>query len=235
MERDCSSTRKARSISRSPTGRADSADRQFETAGVSSTSALTHHEQRVDPRRQPILLPGGDETRAWTECYEWVVPLADDLYDEYLHDLEKEGLGGHAAKPRHAVHDDLCNRRVNNVVLLARSFENEAIIGKGCDNVPAISHRSQPHGLGQSFGVLREHDGDVGRGDRNTLRRSERTRDRPSLQLRRGEIAEELLRPPLARPRPLSGSTRAASSSWRSGAAAVPTRLPALVRGPVVR
>ena len=45
-----------------------------------------------DPRRQAILLPGGDKTGAWSEWYEWAVPLADDLYDEYLHELEEEGL-----------------------------------------------------------------------------------------------------------------------------------------------
>ena len=45
-----------------------------------------------DPRRQAILLLGGDKTGAWNEWYEWAVPLADDLYDEYLHELEKEGL-----------------------------------------------------------------------------------------------------------------------------------------------
>lgn len=45
-----------------------------------------------DPRRQAILLLGGDKTGAWSEWYEWAVPLADDLYDEYLRELEEEGL-----------------------------------------------------------------------------------------------------------------------------------------------
>ncbi|MEI7755491.1 MAG: type II toxin-antitoxin system RelE/ParE family toxin [Actinomycetota bacterium] len=45
-----------------------------------------------DPRRQAILLLGGDKTGAWNEWYEWAVPLADDLYDEYLNELGKEGL-----------------------------------------------------------------------------------------------------------------------------------------------
>ena len=45
-----------------------------------------------DPRRQAILLLGGDKTGAWNEWYEWAVPLADDLYDEYLHELGMEGL-----------------------------------------------------------------------------------------------------------------------------------------------
>ena len=35
-----------------------------------------------DPRRQAMLLLGGDKTGAWNEGYEWAVPLADDLYDE---------------------------------------------------------------------------------------------------------------------------------------------------------
>ena len=45
-----------------------------------------------DPRRQVILLLGGDKSGAWREWYEWAVPLADDLYDEYLRELREEGL-----------------------------------------------------------------------------------------------------------------------------------------------
>lgn len=45
-----------------------------------------------DPRRQVILLLGGDKSGAWNDWYEWAVPLADDLYDEYLHELKREGL-----------------------------------------------------------------------------------------------------------------------------------------------
>jgi len=45
-----------------------------------------------DPRRQAILLLGGDKSGAWNEWYEWAVPLADDLYDEYLRELGEEGL-----------------------------------------------------------------------------------------------------------------------------------------------
>ena len=45
-----------------------------------------------DPRRQAILLLGGDKSGAWREWYEWAVPAADDLYDEYLAELEAEGL-----------------------------------------------------------------------------------------------------------------------------------------------
>ena len=45
-----------------------------------------------DLRCQAILLLGGDKTGAWNEWYEWAAPLADDLYDEYLHELEEEGL-----------------------------------------------------------------------------------------------------------------------------------------------
>ena len=29
-----------------------------------------------DPRRQAILLVGGDKTGAWNDWYEWAVPLA---------------------------------------------------------------------------------------------------------------------------------------------------------------
>lgn len=45
-----------------------------------------------DPRRQVILLRGGDKSGAWNACYEWAVPAADDLYDDYLDELKREGL-----------------------------------------------------------------------------------------------------------------------------------------------
>lgn len=45
-----------------------------------------------DPRRQAILLLGGDKTGSWSDWYEWAVPLADGLYDEYLRELGEEGL-----------------------------------------------------------------------------------------------------------------------------------------------
>ena len=37
-----------------------------------------------DPRRQAILLLGGDKSGRWNEWYAEAVPAADDLYDEYL-------------------------------------------------------------------------------------------------------------------------------------------------------
>ena len=45
-----------------------------------------------DPRRQAILLFGGDKTGRWNDWYEWAIPVADDLYDEYLDELRNEGL-----------------------------------------------------------------------------------------------------------------------------------------------
>ncbi|MBL8776865.1 MAG: type II toxin-antitoxin system RelE/ParE family toxin [Acidimicrobiales bacterium] len=45
-----------------------------------------------DPRRQAILLLGGDKSGEWTAWYEWAVPAADDLYDVYLDELKEEGL-----------------------------------------------------------------------------------------------------------------------------------------------
>ena len=44
-----------------------------------------------DPRRNAILLIGGDKTgdNRW---YETHVPIADQLYDEHLQQLRKEGL-----------------------------------------------------------------------------------------------------------------------------------------------
>lgn len=45
-----------------------------------------------DPRRQVMLLVGGDKSGEWQAWYDVAVPLADDLYDEYLAELEEEGL-----------------------------------------------------------------------------------------------------------------------------------------------
>jgi hypothetical protein len=43
-----------------------------------------------DPRRVALLLTGGDKTgdQRWYQKY---VPIADDLYDEHLRALEREG------------------------------------------------------------------------------------------------------------------------------------------------
>lgn len=45
-----------------------------------------------DPRRHAIILIGGDKTNNWTGWYETHIPIADDLYDEYLQELKSEGL-----------------------------------------------------------------------------------------------------------------------------------------------
>jgi hypothetical protein len=45
-----------------------------------------------DPRRQVILLVGGDKTGDWSGWYEKAIPLADDLFDRYLAELQDEGL-----------------------------------------------------------------------------------------------------------------------------------------------
>lgn len=45
-----------------------------------------------DPRRQVILLVGGDKSGEWQAWYEVAIPLSDDLYDQYLAELEAEGL-----------------------------------------------------------------------------------------------------------------------------------------------
>ena len=44
-----------------------------------------------DPRRTAILLIGGDKTGSDRFCEEYV-PVADNLYDEHLEELRKEGL-----------------------------------------------------------------------------------------------------------------------------------------------
>jgi len=44
-----------------------------------------------DPRRAAILLIGGDKTGD-ARFYEWMIPVADRLYDEHLQTLRREGL-----------------------------------------------------------------------------------------------------------------------------------------------
>lgn len=45
-----------------------------------------------DPRRQVILLTGGDKTGSWNAWYAHAIPAADNLYDIYLSELRDEGL-----------------------------------------------------------------------------------------------------------------------------------------------
>jgi len=45
-----------------------------------------------DPLRTAILLLGGDKSGKWNDWYATAVPQADDLYDEHLESLKKEGL-----------------------------------------------------------------------------------------------------------------------------------------------
>jgi hypothetical protein len=44
-----------------------------------------------DPRRTAILLIGGDKTGD-ARFYKTMIPIADRLYDEYIAELQKEGL-----------------------------------------------------------------------------------------------------------------------------------------------
>ena len=45
-----------------------------------------------DPRRQAILLTGGDKSGQWDTWYVTAIPLAEQLYGEYLDELRSEGL-----------------------------------------------------------------------------------------------------------------------------------------------
>ena len=47
---------------------------------------------RFDPRRSAILLIGGDKRGEWNAWYRTAIPVADDLYDAYLAELQKERL-----------------------------------------------------------------------------------------------------------------------------------------------
>lgn len=42
-----------------------------------------------DPERKAIVLLGGDKTGDWSGWYERNVPLADDLFDDYLQFLKR--------------------------------------------------------------------------------------------------------------------------------------------------
>jgi hypothetical protein len=44
-----------------------------------------------DPRRAAILLIGGDKGGEWSKWYDLMVPVADDLFDEHLRELESGG------------------------------------------------------------------------------------------------------------------------------------------------
>ena len=44
------------------------------------------------PRRMAILLLGGDKSGQWERWYMINIPIADDLYDEHLETLKKEGF-----------------------------------------------------------------------------------------------------------------------------------------------
>jgi len=45
-----------------------------------------------DPRRQAILLVGGDKTGEWVKWYATAIPRAEKLYAHYLTQLEADGL-----------------------------------------------------------------------------------------------------------------------------------------------
>ncbi len=45
-----------------------------------------------DPRRQAILLLGGDKSGQWERWYIEAIPEAERLYDKYLKEIEAEGL-----------------------------------------------------------------------------------------------------------------------------------------------
>lgn len=45
-----------------------------------------------DPRQAAILPIGGDKRDQWQQWYEEMIPVADDLFDTHLKELEREGL-----------------------------------------------------------------------------------------------------------------------------------------------
>lgn len=45
-----------------------------------------------DPRREAILLIGGDKSGQWDRWYAEAIPQAEQLYEEYLRELAADGL-----------------------------------------------------------------------------------------------------------------------------------------------
>jgi len=45
-----------------------------------------------DPRREAILLLGGDKSGQWAKWYATAIPQAEQLYENYLDDLKAQGL-----------------------------------------------------------------------------------------------------------------------------------------------
>ena len=45
-----------------------------------------------DPRQTAILLIGGDKSGSWNRWYDEMIPVGDDLYDEHLAELKRQGL-----------------------------------------------------------------------------------------------------------------------------------------------
>lgn len=45
-----------------------------------------------DPRQEAILLLGGDKKGDWVQWYERAIPVADELYERYLTELQSEGV-----------------------------------------------------------------------------------------------------------------------------------------------
>lgn len=44
-----------------------------------------------DPHRSAILLIGGNKTGSWNRWYDEMVPVADDLFDDHLEQLDTDG------------------------------------------------------------------------------------------------------------------------------------------------
>jgi hypothetical protein len=44
-----------------------------------------------DPRRTAILLIGGSKEGQWNAWYDQFVPIADDLFDQHLKEIRREG------------------------------------------------------------------------------------------------------------------------------------------------
>ena len=53
---------------------------------------ISYAERALHEGFPSLVVLGGDKSGQWAEWYEWAIPAADVLYDEYLDELRKERL-----------------------------------------------------------------------------------------------------------------------------------------------
>ena len=108
---------------------------------------------------------------------------------------ERFAFLGHAAEAGEAVDRDLAQRGEGQPVSFPGAIEHDVIVRMGCDNVPAGSGGEESQRSCEAFGVVGVDDGDRRGWDGHDAVGGERSGDRPASQLRRRQVAKELLGP----------------------------------------